>query len=158
MILPIGSNIRLAQGSRLKVLGTDLQPPALSLQPRAGLTLVEVLVSVVLIAVGTVVVMQALANVAHAQLVAEDRAQAYLGAASKMAEVELAVAGGTPLPEETGGQGRLHEQPFEWSVSAVAHADDPEVRTVTFAVRWNRGRDTYRQEVSTLVRVPQESP
>ena len=125
---------------------------------RNGLTLIEVLVSTVIIAVGTVVVMQALANVAQAQAVSEDRAQACLVAAAKMAEAELAAAGGARLPEQDGGRLRIGQQPFDWTLAAVASEDDPQVQVVTLAVRWNRGGDAYRQEVSTLVRLPEESP
>ncbi len=128
------------------------------LAPVQGLTLVEVLVSVVLIAVGTVVVMQALAKVAQAQAIAEDRAQAYLIASTKMAEAELATMDGTPLSEHDGGHLRVNQQPFDWTLNATTSAEDAQVQAITLAVSWSRGQKTYRQEVSALVRLPQESP
>jgi len=119
-----------------------------------GLTLIEVLVSVVILAAGAVVVMQALAKVAQAQAIAEDRAQAYLMASTKMVEAELATAGGQSVPEHDSGHLQLNQQPFDWTISADASADDPQVQAVTVAVGWNRGTDRYTQQLKTLVRVP----
>ena len=124
----------------------------------SGLTLIEVLVSVAILSMGAVVVMQALARTAQAQALAEDRAQAYIVGASKMAEAELSTLAGTALPEHEDGHVRVSEQAFEWSINTVLEAEDPSLQLVMFAVTWQRGQYTYQQAVSTLVRLPQESP
>ena len=162
MILRTGNNNR---NFRFWILDfrfhSKIQNPKSKIRPasvfRGGLTLVEVLVSVVIIAIGTVVVMQALARVAQAQVVADDRVQASLVASAKMVEAELATVDGTPLSEHDGGHLRVNEQPFDWTLSAAASAEDPQVQAITLAVSWSRGQKTYRQEVSTLVRLPKES-
>jgi type II secretion system protein I len=118
---------------------------------------VEVLVSVAILAIGTVVVLQALARTAQAQALAEDRAQAHLIMRSTITEAELAWLGGAAMSDHESGRVQRGAQQFEWLLSTTL-TDDPEVHAVVLTVSWQRGVQTYTEELSALVRVPERSP
>jgi prepilin-type N-terminal cleavage/methylation domain-containing protein len=61
-----------------------LRPPA----GAPGLTLVEVLISIAILALGAGLVMQALARGAHTLVVARNRSTAYAFSAAKMTDLE----------------------------------------------------------------------
>ena len=125
-------------------------PPA----PRGGLTLIEVLVSVVILSAGAVVLTQSLANAAHAQAVTESRMQAYLLAASKMGDLELIAARGEVVPAQTEGTIRVGGDAFRWSTIASAPNDDF-VQTVRLQIAWQQGAHAYAQRFETAVRLPE---
>jgi hypothetical protein len=116
------------------------------------LTLVEVLLSVVLLASGGVVLMQGLAQGAAALLRAEYRLKALAVASAKLAEAELALAQAKrPAPR---GRVRLGDQPLEWQVESSPVAGDPQLEAVAVAVKWRQGRHPDTLRVETLRRLP----
>ena len=119
--------------------------------PTAGLTLIEVLTSIVLLAVSAVFIMQALARISYAQLVAEDRRSAYFFSLSKVAEVELAVRQGT-FPQD-GEHGRIHvgASTCSWEVTASRVADDPQEMAVVLTTSWHRGAEDVTHHVETIL-------
>ena len=123
-----------------------------------GLTLIEVLVSIVILSTGVALVLPAFARIVHAQELAARSTQAYLFAVSKIAEVELSALQGIVPTEVEEGSFRVGQQPYVWELSAVPVAEDPQVHLVTLDVAWRFGQDHSTRNFSTLVRVPTESP
>ena len=121
-----------------------------------GLTLIEVLVSVVILSAGAVVLTQSLANAAHAQAIAESRMQAYLLAASKLGELELTAARGELVPAQVEGTIRVAGDAFGWSAIASAPNDDL-VQTVRLRISWQQGPHAYAQQFETAVRLPENA-
>jgi len=115
-------------------------------------------VSVAILSVGSVLVMQALARVAHAQVLAESMASAQLFAASKMAAIELACREGCELDEAEEGRVRVGEQTLEWRASAEEVPEDPALRSVSLAVTWRRGAHTFERRLDTWLRTSPEAP
>jgi len=119
------------------------------------LTLVELLMSVVILSVGAVFIMQALVKISSAHLMAEDQVQASLLAMSKMAEVELAVRqGGFAEDPEQGGSARVGMQAFTWSATAAPLAEDPTRARVCLTVSWRRGETTGERQLETILKLP----
>lgn len=129
-------------------------------QARRGLSLVELMASVVLLAVGSVVVMHALALAAYAQAILERRSGAYLVALSKLAGLELAFREGTALEDRAQEHGsvRIGEQGFIWNVRMAPWGDDPHVRVVDLTVAWREGDQISERPFDTILRGPQETP
>ncbi len=124
-----------------------------------GLTLIEVLISVVILSTGAVLVVQALARAAYAQAVVERQTAAYLFAMSKMAGLELAIDEGQELKDREAGSFRVENQLFQWETTAEPSRDDPELTTVALHVRWRYGPQTFEQRLETWMGVPlPESP
>lgn len=122
---------------------------------RRGLTLVELLMSVVILSVGAVFIMQALVKISSAHVIAENQAQASLLAMSKMAEVELAVqAGAFSEDPEQGGSVRVGAQAFTWSATAAPLADDPTRTRIYLTVSWRRGESAGERQLETILRLP----
>jgi hypothetical protein len=117
------------------------------------LTLVEILVSVALLASASVLVMHALAQGAYVSTLAHNRLRAHAFATAKMADLDLSEAQGiAPDPE---GQFRIGRQQFQWRVYAAPLQDEPALEEVTLTVDWRQGRHTHESRVSTLRRLPQ---
>ena len=136
----------------------------MTLRPRllgrgAGFTLVEVLVSVAILAVGAPLIMHALARASYAHAVAEHHAQAYLFAASKLSEIELAARETRELKDHyEEGSFRIGNQAFEWQVVATPAADDQDLASVLLTLSWRHGADVYERRFETLLRLPPEEP
>lgn len=124
-----------------------------------GLSLIEVLVSVALLCAGAVFLSQSLANIAHANAVAEHQANAYAVAVSKMAELELAVREGQDLEDARHGTVVQGLQQIAWHISVEPLPDDPTRRNVALTVSWRDGGRAYERRVDTVMKVaaPQES-
>jgi len=162
-----GSRKQRVGGRRLEAGGwikrsaqgrSHFQHPASSFQLRdRGLTLIEVLVSVVLLAGGGVLVMQALAQVSHALTISQQQSQAYLFALSKMADLELAVREDGEL-DRVEGRFDVGRDQAAWDVSSRYVADDPQLLAVTLRVVWPIGRPTSERHLETLLRMDQVSP
>ena len=158
MTSPIGSNSRswkLEAGSR----NFGVVPTSYILLPtscRRGLTLIEVLLSTVILAVGAVFVMQALARISYAHLVAEDQRSASLLAMSKMAEIELAVRAGALSEKGEQGHVRIGLQTFTWDATSAALADDPTRALVHLTISWRRGDAGFERRLDTILRLPLE--
>jgi type II secretory pathway pseudopilin PulG len=156
------SNHAGASGSKLQAPSYKLEqlPVACSLQPATfsmGLTLIEVLMSVVLLSTGAVFIMQALARISYAQAVAEDRRTVYLFAISKMAEVALAVEQGTLSEDGERGSFRIGPRAFSWNATAEPLDDDPQGASVVLTTAWQRGSADFSHHVTTIVRTPHAS-
>ncbi len=121
-----------------------------------GLTLVEILISVALLASASVLIMQALARGAYVSTLAHSRMRAYTFAAAKMADVDLSFAQGIePDPE---GQFRVGRQQFQWHLQASPLPDEPTLEEVTLTVDWRQGKHPYESHVSVLRRLPKAQP
>ena len=113
--------------------------------------------SVVLLSMGAVFIMQALARISYAQAVAEDRRAVYLFSISKMAEVALAVEQGTLSEHGERGSFRVGPRAFSWEATAEPLADDPQGASVLLTTSWHRGSVDFSQHVTTIVRTPHAS-
>ena len=151
-----GSNsIRSGLGAQ----GWGCWPRAQSPEPRAcvsGLTLIEILVSVAILASAMVLIMQALARGASALNLARNRLSAYRFSVAKMADLELSA--GQPSVPRTEGQFRAGRDEFHWRVEAASSPDEPQLELVNLIVAWDQGRHTYESQVSALRPVPAPAP
>jgi type II secretion system protein I len=120
-----------------------------------GLTLVEILVSIAILAGATVFVLQALVRGAHALSLARNRMRAYTFASAKMADLELQFRQG--LSPDPAGRFRVGRDQFLWRVSAEPSASDPRLERVTLTVSWQQGAHAYATHLGTLRRIPEGS-
>ena len=118
----------------------------------AGLTLIEILISVVILATASVLIMQALVRGAYALEVAHRRTQAYTFSSVKMADLEMSLQRGQE--PKTHGEFRMDHTPFEWDVQMMPLADEPQLQLVTLTVGWRQGRNDYSSQVSTVAKMP----
>ena len=136
---------------------SSLQPRALSPEPtalRRGLTLIEILVSVTILATAVVLIMQAFVRGAYMVSVATHRLNAYAFSSAKMADLELSVRQG--FVPEPRGRFRMGQDQYEWHVEIVPSIEDPELETLTLTVGWRQGPHAYETSVSTLKRVVEQ--
>lgn len=135
-------------------IGRVKQPNKSTRRSSAGLTLVEILISVALLSSGAVLVMHAYAKIWQTTRIAEHRAAAHMFALSKMADLELANHQGLELTRRPSGTFRADGHPYTWYVSAALsdpeHPEGPAL--VTLTVTWPRGGDTDRLQLQTLLR------
>ncbi len=82
-----------------------------------GLTLVEVLVSILILAAGSVYLLQALAKSAEVQRKMEDQNSFYPFMASKLAEIEMRVSPEKNPFKPAKGSFSDKAQRYEWNVS-----------------------------------------
>ncbi|MBI4343451.1 MAG: prepilin-type N-terminal cleavage/methylation domain-containing protein [Candidatus Omnitrophica bacterium] len=121
-----------------------------------GLTLVEILVSVAILAGGTVLVLQALARGAQALSIARNRSVVYAFSAAKMADLELAAhEGGASQREGSFTQGR---ERFRWRVEHAPVEASPLLERLSLTVAWRQGARDYAVDTSTLVPRPTAQP
>lgn len=124
---------------------------------RSGLTLVEVLASLVIISIGSVFILQALAKAAHTLTVAENRFLAYAFSASKFAELEVAKAEGLDLPGEEGSF-REKGTTFDWFWEVAPSPEEgPFLGEMRLSVTWKKGRHRYEKTTETLWKLPAET-
>jgi prepilin-type N-terminal cleavage/methylation domain-containing protein len=118
---------------------------------KRGLTLIELLISVAILAGAVVLIMQAFARGASALAFAKHRMRAFQFASAKLVEAELAAAAGkTP---DLKGSFRVGRDRFEWHLAAEPAFDEPELELLTLTVDWRQGRTPYDLHLSTLKRV-----
>jgi len=153
MILRTGNN-RTRSG--LRAQGWGQLPRAQSPEPRAdvGLTLVEILVSVAILAAAVVLIMQALLRGAYALTLAEQRFHAYAFSVGKLADVETALDTGQSLTPH--GRFRMGKDQFTWQLEAVPLPEGPQLELVTLSVGWGTGRQERSTHVGLLRHVPEE--
>ena len=155
MTLQIGSpDPKGAPGWGLGAGGRTL-PRARSPQPIAkhGFTLIEVLVSIAILASAVVLILQAFVRGAYVMALAKNRLRAYTFASAKMADVELALQHGRePDPDGRFSAGR---EQFRWRLDR-APADDPQLERVTLTVSWRQGRRAYESHTATLRRLTEQ--
>ena len=116
-----------------------------------GFTLVEILVSTVILSLGAVVLMQALGRAAFAATSAANHRQACLFAQAKMAETELALRQGQELPETDSGSFESDHVRFGWSRSCRGEENDPHRKQVSLSVLWGEGGGHSEQRVETFL-------
>lgn len=124
------------------------------LTPWKGLTLIELLVSIVILSVGAIFVLRAYAKTAHALMIAEDRFNSYVFSVSKMAEKEMALREG--LDVETGEEGtfQVEGQRFDWDI-AVEPLSEEQLNLMTLTVVWRRAGHTFEDHIQTLFKPPE---
>ena len=110
--------------------------------------------SVVLLSMGAVFMMQALARISYAQAVAEDRRAVYLFSISKMAEVALKGEQGALSEHGERGSFRVGPRAFSWNATAEPLDDDPQGVSVLLTTSWHRGSADFSHHVETVVRIP----
>ena len=117
-----------------------------------GLSLIEILVTVTLLAAGGVWVLQAFARSWEASTVAQQRGTAYLLALTKMSEIELRLREEPPVEVLTReGDVRQLPQTYHWAWQATPMADQPPTFAVDLTVGWQQGRVPYEERLSTIV-------
>ena len=119
-----------------------------------GLTLIEILVSVAILAAGAVLIMQALLRGAYALTFAEQRFHAYTFSVGKLADVETALRTGQSLTPH--GRFRMGNDQFTWQLEASPLPEDPQLELVTLTVGWGAGRQERSTRIGLLRRVPEE--
>ena len=119
-----------------------------------GLTLIEVLFSLAILAVGEVLIMQALARGAHALAIAERRSTAYAFAAAKLADLEMSFQ--QRAEPNMSGRFGAGQGAFEWRVDSVPQDDQPKLALVTLTVDWRQGKHEYASRFSTVRRLSDE--
>jgi prepilin-type N-terminal cleavage/methylation domain-containing protein len=117
-----------------------------------GLTLVEILVSVAILASAAVLIMQALAKGAYVSTLAHNRLRAYAFSTAKLTDLEVAFAQG--LTPDSEGEFRDGRQSFHWLVETAPAAADPALEQVTLTVDWRQGRHAHDSHVTMVRRLP----
>jgi general secretion pathway protein I len=111
----------------------------------AGFTLIEILVALAVIAIGTVAVAAAVSgNVSNAAYI-QDRTLAHWVAMNKVAELQVAQQ--WPSTGTERGDSLLASQEWNWEVK-VSDTDDPDVRRIDVQVFADREQ---KQSLATLV-------
>ena len=130
----------------------SLRSQVSGLRSSSGLTLIEVLISVILLAGGAVLVMQSFATGWEAMARADDRSAAVLFAMSKLADLELASQQGHEVTQRPSGTFRVGVRPFAWSVDVQPiERGEEEQRLLTLSVTWPRGRSTDEAQFTMLL-------
>lgn len=120
------------------------------------MTLIEILVSVAILATALVFILQACARGAYVLTQSKYRLRAYAFASAKMADVELAFRQG--VVPKTAGEFRVGPDQFHWRVETAPSTDDPQLEQVTLTVDWRQGRNAYESRVVTMRRIPLPTP
>ncbi len=119
----------------------------------AGLTLVELLVTVALLAAAAVGILPGLAVAARVARVLERRSQAYFYAFNRLSELDAAIAMGVPPAEEDTGKADFGADRIDWRLTSVAAGNEGSLRVLRLELSWPRSkaRDTY--DLQTVARV-----
>jgi hypothetical protein len=111
-----------------------------------------VLVTVMLLAAGSVWVLQAFARSWEASTIAQQRATAYLFALGKMGEIELRLREELPTePLSREGSFRQAPQTYTWTWQATPVAVKPPAFAVDLVVAWRQGRLAYDERLSAVI-------
>ena len=135
---------------------TGSNPRGLSFASLRGLTLIEILISVAILASAVVFIMQALARGAYALSLGSNQMRAYTFASAKMADLEVAFSQGAAIDEE--GSARSSRDQFRWWVAMSPVEDEPQLQLVTLTVEWNQGPRVYESSYSLMRRLPEVTP
>lgn len=146
-ILGIGSNPtgRRTQDTGRRIRRPLAYPASCILHPD-GLTLVEVLVSVAILASSTVVILQALARGAYALTAATHRLRAYTFAAQKLADLEVSAT--AKLPDRLSGDFTSGKDRYHWRIDAKPAEDEPRLTVLMLTVEWRQGLRQQEAQVS----------
>ena len=156
MTLPIGNKTKNVGGfARLRVCALQRvnAPTRQRANTRTGLTLVEILVSIAILATAMAFILQAFARGAYLLAVTKNRMGVYAFASAKLADLELSLLqGGDVRPE---GEFRLGREACHWRVESVP-SDDPELELVTLTVGWRQSRRDYESAFPMVHRIAKE--
>lgn len=141
------------RGAILRPLRFYVPGPRVPRYPQRGLTLIEILVTLVILSGGSVFVLQALGQGAQVLARAKTQLVVYQFARTKMADVEIGLRQGKELALR--GRFQASGQEFRWRVHARP-LEEPELELVTLTIDWNLGRYAYESNFSTVTRVPVE--
>jgi hypothetical protein len=119
-----------------------------------GITLVEILVSVAILAAAVVLIMQALLRGAYASTLAEQRFHAYAFSVGKLADLEMALHTGQTLAPH--GRFRMGNDQFTWQLETAPLPEDAQLELMTLTVGWGTGRQERSTQMGLLRRVPEE--
>ena len=118
---------------------------------KRGLSLVEILISVAILASAAVLIMQGLLRGAYVLTLAEQRAHAYLFSVDMLANLEIA----SDVSEEaTEGYVKKGSDTFVWHVEVSPLPEDEQLELHTLTVGWGQGRNQRSVRASVLRRVP----
>ncbi|MBI4340947.1 MAG: hypothetical protein HY598_01550 [Candidatus Omnitrophica bacterium] len=110
------------------------------------------MVSVVILAGGAVLVMQAFATSWEAITRADERSTAVMFAMSKLADLELAHREGRDVAERPRGSFRVGAHPYAWQVELKPSPDGSDgTQIVTLSVTWPRGRFVDESQFTMLL-------
>jgi hypothetical protein len=115
--------------------------------------LVEILVSLAILAGAIAVILQACARGAYLLRVVQHRVTAYTFASAKMADLELTYRQGV-IPKPSG-EFWAGQDAFQWTVDSAPLAEHPELELVTLTVGWRQGAKDYASQFSLVRRLPQ---
>ena len=120
------------------------------------MTLIEILISVIILSTSLVFILQACARGAYVLTQSYYRLKAYAFASAKMADLELAFHQGV-IPK-ADGEFRVGRELFRWQVATRPFSEDPQFELVTLSVGWHQGLNAYESRVETLRRIPLPAP
>ena len=135
---------------------TGSNPRGLLFASRRGLTLIEILISVAILASAVVFIMQALARGAYALSLGSNQMRAYTFASAKMADLEVALSQEAAIDEE--GSTPSSRDQFRWRVAMSPVDDEPQLQLVTLTIEWNQGPRVYASSYSLMRRLPEVTP
>jgi prepilin-type N-terminal cleavage/methylation domain-containing protein len=126
-----------------------------------GMTLIEVLISLVILSSVTVFTLQALSKSAEVQRTTEFRRKAHFFALTRLAELEARVAPETEIEKTEKGRFRDGPDTFDWEIVTAPHglvpeeeAPDPKEVPVLLelglSVAWEQGLDANSVQLRTL--------
>ncbi|MBI4598496.1 MAG: prepilin-type N-terminal cleavage/methylation domain-containing protein [Candidatus Omnitrophica bacterium] len=115
-----------------------------------GVSLIEVLISVAILAAGMAVILQGLVRSAYTLSVARNRLRAYSFASAKLTEVELGIHQRAELRPE--GSFRIGRETFRWQLT-VAPAT-PTTQEAALAVEWQQAGHPYRIHTASMMPIP----
>jgi len=118
-----------------------------------GMTLVEVLLSVVILSTSSMFVLEALAKVAQVQAAIESRMTAYSIASSRMADIEIARVNPEMLEVDVRGVKRVGQNTFRWNTTVATYDEEFSIQSVSLGVQWQQGEDLYTMNFDTLSRM-----
>lgn len=137
-----------------KGLRTTGDPSYVLCRPSSGFTLVEALLSVIIIAVGTIFILQAFGQELTAAGISRDNIEAVVFLKEKMTEIEGEILrAGNPVnfPREGRFSGS-GEKDFSWTLSFVPSELNEGLAQIYLSCFWKSRGKTCRVNLATFVR------
>ncbi|MFH1856002.1 MAG: prepilin-type N-terminal cleavage/methylation domain-containing protein [Candidatus Omnitrophota bacterium] len=121
---------------------------------KRGFALIEALLSVVIISIGTIYVLQAFGNELSALGMAQDNLRAVLLLENKMAELQFEIIEKGTLEEYplSGKFEAAKEKDFLWTLSSFPSSVGEKLREVNLTCYWKSKGKTRNMNVVTLIR------
>lgn len=146
-----GSNQRGKRGEGRGKSAAATTPWPLARFPQRGLTLIEVLLSVIVLATGVVLILQAFATSSRVLLRARNRLDAYTFASAKMGDLESAFQ--QRKTPKLHGVFHNGTRKFTWHVTTTPTESDPALHEVALTVGWKQGLHDFTTGVTTLAHI-----